>query len=99
MCKMEKKKYDAAFKREAIRLVEEQGQKAAVVSKKLDITDNTLYRWLSEYRKDGDSAFPGKGNLKPDDAELRRLQRENEELKEENEILKKAAAIFAKHQK
>jgi transposase len=49
---MENKKYDAAFKREAIRIVEEHGQKAAVVSKKLDVTDNTLYRWLSKYRKD-----------------------------------------------
>jgi transposase len=96
---MEKKKYDAAFKREAIRLVEDRGEKAPTVAKKLDITDKTLYRWLSEYRKDGNSAFPGKGNLKPDDAELRRLQREIEELKEENEILKKAAAIFAKHQR
>jgi len=96
---MEKKKYDAAFKQEAIRLVEEQGEKAAAVAKRLDLTDKTLYRWLSEYRKDGNNAFPGKGNLKPEDAEFRRLRRENDELKEENEILKKAAAIFAKHQR
>ena len=96
---MEKKKYDAAFKQEAIRLVEEQGEKAAAVAKRLDLTDKTLYRWLSEYRKDGNNAFPGKGNLKPEDAEFRRLRRENDELKEENEIPKKAAAIFAKHQR
>jgi len=58
-----------------------------------------MYRWVSEYRQDGSAAFPGKGHLKPEDAEMRRLKRENEELREENEILKKAAAIFAKHQK
>jgi transposase len=58
-----------------------------------------LYRWLDEYKRDGKDAFPGKGNLKPADEELRRLKRENKELREENEILKKAAAIFAKHQK
>lgn len=96
---MEKKSYDVAFKREAIRMVEEQGEKTAAVARKLNVTYKTLYRWISEYRQDGDEAFPGKGRLKPEDAELRRLKRENEELREENEILKKAAAIFAKHQR
>ena len=96
---MEKKMYDAAFKQEAIRLVEEQGEKAATVARKLGVTNKTMYRWIEEYRQDGEQAFPGKGHLKHDDAELRRLKRENEELREENEILKKAAAIFAKHQR
>lgn len=86
---MEKKNYDAAFKREAIQLVTEQGEKPAAVAKKLGITGNTMYRWVNEYRRDGTDAFPGKGHLKPEDAELRRLNRENEELREENEILKK----------
>jgi transposase len=95
---MEKKNYDAAFKREAIRLVTEQGEKPAAVAKKLGINGNTMYRWVNEFRQDGFDAFPGKGHLKPEDAELRRLKRENEELREENEILKKAAAIFAKRQ-
>lgn len=96
---MEKKSYDASFKKEAIRLVEEQGEKAAAVARRLGVTSKTLYRWISEHRKDGEGAFPGKGHLKPEDAELRRLKRENEVLREENEILKKAAAIFAKHQR
>ena len=47
-----------------------------------------MYRWVNEYRQDGNDAFPGKGHLKPEDAELRHLKRENEELREENEILK-----------
>jgi Transposase and inactivated derivatives len=96
---MKKKTYDAAFKQEAIRLVEEQGEKTATVAKKLGVTNKTMYRWVSEYRQAGSAAFPGKGHLKPDNAELRRLKRENEELREENEILKKAAAIFAQHQR
>ncbi len=69
------------------------------MAKKLGITNNTMYRWVNEYRQDGNDAFPGKGHLKPEDAELRHLKRENEELREENEILKKAAAIFAKRQR
>ena len=91
--------YNAAFKKEAIRLVEEQGEKAATVAGKLGATNKTMYRRIGEYRQDGEQAFPGKGHLKPDDAELRRLNRENEELREENEILKKAAAISAKRQR
>jgi transposase len=63
------------------------------VAKKLVLTNKTTYRWISEYRQDGEETFPGKGHLKPEDAELRRLKRENEELREENEILKKAADI------
>lgn len=45
------------------------------------------------------SAFPGSGNLKPEDEEMRRLRKENADLREENEILKKAAAYFAKNLK
>jgi len=43
--------------------------------------------------------FPGSGNviLTPDEAMLRKLERENRELREEIEILKKAAAYFAKN--
>jgi len=40
------------------------------------------------------SAFIGKGNLKPEVAELRRLQKELEEVKEEREILRKLEACF-----
>ena len=51
---------------------------------------------MSEYRELGDDAFVGKGHQTPNDAELRRLRKENERLRMENEILKKAAAYFAK---
>jgi transposase len=45
---------------------------------------------------DPDHAFPGKGKLKPEDEELRKLRRENEILKEERDILKKALAVFSR---
>jgi transposase len=55
--------------------------------------------WVRDYGRDGENAFPGSGNLKPEDDEMRRLRRELADLKEENAILKKAAAYFAKNQK
>ena len=96
---MERKKYDTAFKLEVIRMVEEDGLNGMDVSRKLGIHEKTVYRWLSEYRKDGREAFPGKGHLKPADEELRQLRRQVRDLQAENEILKKAAAIFAKQEK
>jgi transposase len=40
------------------------------------------------------SPFPGKGYLKPEDAEIRQLKRELEIARMERDILKKAAVIF-----
>ena len=42
------------------------------------------------------SAFPGQGQLKPEQQEIERLRREVNKLKAERDILKKATAFFAK---
>ena len=41
-------------------------------------------------------AFPGKGVMKPEQAEIECLRKEVTKLKMERDILKKAAAYFAK---
>ena len=41
-------------------------------------------------------AFPGKGVMKPEQAEIERLKKEVAKLRMERDILKKAAAYFAK---
>jgi len=88
---MSLKRYDKNFKIEVIRRVKEQGQKVPVLAREL-----TIYKWIGEFKQDAENAFPGSGNLKPEDAEIGRLKRENETLKEEIEILKKTTAFFAK---
>lgn len=92
-----KRSYTKEFKVEACKLVLNEGQKPRCVAEKLGINPVMLYRWVDEYRTDGEEAFVGKGHQKPAGAELRKLRKENEELRIENEILKKAAAYFAKH--
>ena len=92
-----KRTYSKEFKVKACELVKKDGIKHAVVAKKLGIHHVMLYRWIDEYETYGEEAFVGKGRLRGEDAELKRLRKENERLKMENEILKKAAAYFAKH--
>ena len=92
-----KRTYTREFKIKACDLVLKDGIKHSIVAEKLGINVVMLYRWIDEYETYGEHAFVGKGHLRPEDAELTRLRRENDELKLENEILKKAAAYFAKH--
>ena len=93
-----RRKYDSEFKREAVKLVLEGGRVASEVAKGLGINENVLYRWIKQYREDPENAFPGKGKLKPEDEELRRLRRELADVKEERDILKKVVNIFSKRQ-
>jgi len=51
---------------------------------------------MQTYQDDQQGAFPGKGRLKDDAEELRRLERELRRVQEERDILKKALAIFSK---
>jgi transposase len=94
--KKPRKKYDREFILHAVRMVTEEERSVIEVARSLGIHYQLLYRWKCEFEKDPVNAFPGKGNIKPEDAELRRLQRENYSLKQQRDILKKALAIFSK---
>ena len=90
------KKYDEVFKREAVRLVEEEGRSAFSVERDLGLGNGVISRWRKALSKDSEHPFPGKGRQKPDEEELRHLKRENDILRQERDILKKALAIFSK---
>jgi transposase len=89
------RKYDIEFKINAVRLVSEQGLTVSQASADLGIGLSTLERWISEHKRHGAAAFPGKGKLRPEEDKLRSLERENETLRRERDILKKALAIFS----
>ena len=84
------------FKVEAVKLVTERGMRAAQAAKDLGIGANVISRWVREAKADKTHAFPGRGQMKPDDAELARLRKELARTKAERDILKKAIAFFAK---
>jgi transposase len=83
------------FKVNAVRMVTQKGHSLSQVARDLDLDPKLLRRWRDALEGEGDEAFPGKGRLKPDEEELRRLHREVDRLREEREILKKALAIFS----
>ena len=92
-------KYDKAFKEQTVQKILSKEATITEMAQALDVHYTTVRDWVRAYKRDGSNSFPGSGNLKPEDDELRRLRRELADLKEENEILKKAAAYFAKNQK
>jgi transposase len=85
------------FKVEAVRLLQEGGLSLTQVAQDLGVDRKLLRRWRDQLNQSvsKEQAFPGKGNRRPEDEEVRRLQRENEVLRQEREILKKALAIFS----
>lgn len=58
--------------------------------------DKRLRNWVKALADDPQHAFPGQGQMKPEQQEIVRLKREVAKLKAERDILKKAAAYFAK---
>ena len=73
MMTQKRKNYTAEFKREAVRLVTEQGCSMSQAARNLDVNINMLRRWKRQINEQGQDAFPGKGRLLPDQEELYRL--------------------------
>ena len=94
-----KNRFTSDYKKEIVKLVTELGKKPSEVAEDIGVTATTVRRWIKQYSIHGDDAFPGKGNLRPADEELRELRKRAKDLEEENVILKKAMAIFTKHVK
>jgi transposase len=93
---MERRKYFREFKHEAVNLVTERGVLVVQASRDLDINHNVLRRWVKEFGADPLQAFPGVGEMKPEQLEIDRFRKEVARLKAERDILKKAAAYFAR---
>lgn len=88
--------FSSEFKREAVRLIKERGVSVAQAARDLDLHENVLRKWVRELAGDPEHAFPGQGQMKPEQAEIARLKKEVAKLRMERDILKKAAAYFAK---
>jgi len=93
---MQRRRFGREFKIEAVRLIKERGVSVAQASRDLEVHANVLRKWAKELAADPGQAFPGQGQMKPEQLEIERLRREVAKLKAERDILKKAAAYFAR---
>ena len=98
-----RRQFDAAFKVEAVRRMEErQAVKVplATIARDLDVRPEQLWMWADQLvaarGKPASEVFPGEGRVTSEAAEIRRLQREVETLRMERDFLKKASAYFAR---
>jgi transposase len=93
---MQRRKFSREYKLEAVNLIKDRGVSVCQASRDLGVVESVLRRWLREEAADPRQAFPGNGQVKPEQQELIQLRREVAKLKAERDILKKAAAYFAK---
>jgi transposase len=93
---MQRPKFSREFKIDAVRLVRERGVSVAQAGRDLGVHENVLRKCVKEFGSDPVQAFPGHGQMKPEQLEIERLRREVNKLKAERDILKKAAAFFAR---
>jgi transposase len=93
---MKRRKFSREFKIEAVRLVRDRGASAAQASRDIDVHVNVLRKWVKDFGSDPSQAFPGHGQMRPEQLEIERLRREVRKLRAERDILKKAAAYFAR---
>lgn len=97
---MARRKFDRDYKLAAVKLIIEDEMDIQEVSQQLDIHPNSLYRWVGEYEKFGDTAFPGNGcQIFDYQAEIHRLERKNKQLEDELELLKKFQVFLKQKRK
>jgi transposase-like protein len=95
MSRRNPRSYDKEFKLNAVKLYLESERTFKQISEELGIPNATLVSWVESHKKNGKEAFPGKGNVKPSDAEIVSLRKELAIAREERDILKKALGIFS----
>ena len=91
--KTSRRKYDAEFKKEVIKMIES-GRSVPEVAQSLGIGNNLIYYWVKRSKKK--SILP---QTQPDDVfdeDKAALQKRIKELEMERDILKKALGIFSR---
>jgi transposase-like protein len=88
---MERRKFTREFKLEAVKLIKERGVSVAQASRDLGVHGTVLRNWVKDFAEDPQHAFPGHGQMKPEQLEIARLKGEVIKLKAERDILKRMA--------
>ncbi len=88
------------FKKDAVRLVTEEGKSLTEVAAHLGIARSLLQYWKQQLSsKPTPEAFPGHGRMSGQAQKVRDLEKKLRDVIMERDILKKALAYFADEQK
>ena len=87
--------FTAEFKAKTVRQCQTGSRSIGQVAKDLDLSENSVRRWVAQAEVDAGNGDPG-ALTSEEKTELTALRREVRELKEDREILKAAAIFFAK---
>src|ERR1700737_3456601 len=85
---MERRTFTREFKLEAVKLIRERGVSYVQAAEELGVHQSQLRSWVKAFAEDPQQAFPGQGQMKPEQLEIARLKREVIKLKAERDILK-----------
>ena len=72
---MERRKFTREFKLEAVRLIKERGVSYVQASQDLGVHVSQLRDWVKKLADDPEHAFPGHGQMKPEQLEIAHLTR------------------------
>jgi transposase-like protein len=90
---MERRKFTREFKLEAVRLIKERGVGYAQASQDLGVHPTQLRSWVRALADDPSQAFPGHGQMKPEQAEIARLKREVAKLNEPPRVCRRHCGL------
>jgi transposase len=93
---MQRKRYSAEFKREAVRLASQAGMVKRQVAQELGIHENLLRSWIRHFAQGKWEVNPGTVLKSAQQLENERLKCELKRVTTERDILKKAVGYFAK---
>jgi len=91
--KRERRIYTENFKQQLVQLFNN-GKPRAEIIREYDLTASAFDLWVKRINTSGSRCE--KDKLSPEQTELNRLRKENQQLKMENDILKQAALILGK---
>jgi transposase len=96
---MQRKRYTAEFKREAVKMALQPGNSKAQVARDLGVHENLLRTWVRQFESGRWERASGAELKSAQQQELERLRRELKRVTMERDILKKAVGYFAKEPK
>ncbi len=93
MTKRKRRTFTKEFKEQIVKL-HASGKSRAEIIKEYELTPSAFDKWVRQHKTSG--SFEEKDNRTPEQEELIKLRKRNQQLEMENDILKQAALIMGR---